>query len=298
MFAMQSEQSEEIEIRVEFERGVGDPTRVFRAMAGLIESAQSLDTHLALSIGAGVRTTLVLQDVEASSLKAKLRTVIEALPDEALKAGEVKRVIGHFLVAAKHKILDWCGERTDITSREEVKKLQLDVHQLAEASDVKLLPAYAPLEVPRLLADISAIQAALSFLAANDEASFSSASGRSIYNPALEISDAVVKELVTRESIASKGERIIKVKKPDYLGTSKWEFKYAGHAIEAKILDQRWLHRFQTNQELVNPGDSLRVLLSEEVSYGFDSEIVHTEHEVVEVLEILPGPRAIQRNLP
>ena len=48
----------EIEIRVSFERGVGDPTRVFRTMTGLIESAQALDTHLALSIGASVRTSL------------------------------------------------------------------------------------------------------------------------------------------------------------------------------------------------------------------------------------------------
>ena len=166
---MPPEQSDDIEIRVAFERGVGDPTRVFRAMTGLIESAQSLDAHLALSIGASVRTSLVLQDVEATSLKAKLRTVVEALPDEALKAGEVKKVIGHFLVAAKHKILDWCADRTDIKSREEVKQLQADVHELAEASDVKLLPAYAPLEVPTLLADIAAIHAALSFLAANGE---------------------------------------------------------------------------------------------------------------------------------
>lgn len=87
-----SEDTEElIEIRIEFERGVGDPSRVFRAMAGLIEATESLDSHLALSVGANVRTSLLLQDVEAASLKAKLKTVIEELPDEALKAGEVKK---------------------------------------------------------------------------------------------------------------------------------------------------------------------------------------------------------------
>lgn len=287
----------EIEIRVSFERGVGDPTRVFRTMTGLIESAQALDAHLALSIGASVRTSLVLQDVEATSLKAKLRTVVEALPDEALKAGEVKKVIGHFLVAAKHKILDWCGDRTEITTLEEVKQLQHDVHKLAEASDVKLLPAYAPLEIPTLLADITAVHQALSYLAANDEATLSSSEGQSTYNAAFEVSQAMVQELVTREKIASKGERIVKVKKPDYLGTSKWEFKYSGHAIEAKMLHKEWLQRFQTNQVSLNPGDSLRVILSEEVSYGYDSEIVQTDYEVVEVLDVLPGLRAIQSPL-
>lgn len=289
--------SGEIEIRVSFERGVGDPTRVFRAMTGLIESAQTLDSHLALSIGASVRTSLVLQDVEAASLKAKLRTVVEALPDEALKEGEVKKVIGHFLVAAKHKILDWCGERTEIANLEEVKQLQSDIHKLAEQSDVKLLPAYAPIAIPTLLADITAVHQSLSYLAANDEATLSSTEGQSKFNAEFEVSQAMVQELVTREKIAAKGERIVKIKKPDYLGTSKWEFKYAGRAVEAKILHKEWLQRFQNNQVSLNPGDSLRVILNEEVSYGYDSEIVQTDYEVVEVIEVLPGFRAIQTPL-
>jgi hypothetical protein len=61
-------------------------------MAGLIESTQLLDSHLALSIGANVRTSLVLQDVEAASLKSRLQTIIEEIPDEAIKNGEVKKV--------------------------------------------------------------------------------------------------------------------------------------------------------------------------------------------------------------
>ena len=171
------------------------------------------------------------------------------------------------------------------------------MHELAEASDVKLLPAYAPMELPTLLADIAAIREALSQLAANDEASFTSAEGRSMYNPRLHVSDAIVQELVTREKIPTKGERIIKIKKPDFLGNSKWEFKYNGHAIEAKIVDQSWLQKYQANQQSLNPGDSLRVMLAEEVSYGYDSEIVHIEYEVVEVLDVLPGLRGIQSPL-
>jgi hypothetical protein len=294
---MTSPTDEDIEIRVEFERGTGDPTRVFRAMTGLIEAAQDLDSHLALGIGASVRTSLVLQDVEAASLKAILRTVVSSLPDEAVKAGEVKKVIGHYLISAKHKILDWCGERDEIQSREEVKQLQDEVHALAEASDIKVIPAYAPIELTTLLSDITAIKDALSNLAANDNASFTSADGQSIYNRRLHVSEAIVQELVTRETIPTEGERIIKVKKPDYLGTSKWEFKYAGHAVEAKILDAAWLHRFQSNLEPLSPGDSLRVILREVVAYGYDSEIVSIDYTVLKVLDILPGLRAVQTTL-
>lgn len=294
---MAEDLTDQIEIRIEFERDAGDPTRIFRAMAGLIESAQTLDSHLALSIGANVRTTLVLQDIEAASLKAKLRTIVEEIPDEAMKAGEVKKVIGHFLVKAKHKVLDWCNDRNTINNRDEVKLLEVDIHKLAEQSDVKLLPAYASVDVATLLSDITAIKESLNYLGAQDRASLMSSVGVSMFNPKLVVPEGVVRELVTRETIAAKGERILKVKKPDYLGISKWGFKYAGHMIEAKVLDESWLSRFQNNQEPVHPGDSLRVVLSEQVAYGYDSEIVHTEYEVIEVLGVIPGLRVIQGSI-
>ena len=109
-----SDSPEEFEIRVEFARGIGDPTRVFRTMAGLIEAAQRMDTHLAEMIGANVRTSLVLEDVEATSLKSRLRSVIEAIPDEPLQAGDIKKLVGHFLLKGKHKVLDWCAERNEV----------------------------------------------------------------------------------------------------------------------------------------------------------------------------------------
>lgn len=283
-----------IEIRIEFERGTGDPTRIFRAMAGLIESTQLLDSHLALSIGANVRTSLVLQDVEAASLKSRLQTIIEEIPDEAIKNGEVKKVIGHFLYKAKHKILDWCSERDSIKGRQEIKQLESDIHQLAVESDIKLLPAYASIETGTLLSDINSIKGALDCLENHDNATFKTPLGTSTYNPALTISDEVVRELITRETIPSEGERILKVKKPDYLGTSKWGFKYGGHMIDAKVSDVSWLTRFQTNQEIVQPGDSLRVMLREEISYGYDNEIVHKDYDVKEVIEVIRGLHVIQ----
>lgn len=188
---MAEEFSDLIEIRIEFERGVGDPSRVFRAMAGLIESTQLLDSHLALSIGANVRTALVLQDVEAASLKAKLKTVIEEIPDEAVKAGDVKKVIGHFLFKAKHMVLNWCSERDKIKDREEVKQLESEIHALAEQSDIKMLPAYAPVETATLLSDINSIKGALECLESQDLATFKSPFGASEYNPALTVSEEV-----------------------------------------------------------------------------------------------------------
>jgi hypothetical protein len=130
-----------------------------------------------------------------------------------------------------------------------------------------------------------------------DHATYSSASGTSQFNPNLVVSAEVIREIVTKERLANTGERILKVKRPDYLGTSKWGFRYGTHMIEAKIVDLDWLLRFQNNDEHLNPGDSLRVTLFEEVSYGFDGELVHTEYEVRKVHGVVKGQRGQQLGL-
>ena len=50
----------------------------------------------------------------------------------------------------------------------------------------------------------------------------------------MEISTELIREYLTKEKITSEGEKILKVKKPDYLGTSMWSFKY-----QIKLLMQR-----------------------------------------------------------
>ena len=109
-------------------------------------------------------------------------------------------------------------------------------------------------------------------------------------NKDLNISNEVVREVLTKEVVKSSGERVLKVKKPDYLGTSKWQFKYDGRAIEAKITDSEWLGMFQGRKEDVRPGDSLRVLLYEEISYGYDGEVVHRHYEIEKIYEVIRPP--------
>jgi hypothetical protein len=66
-----------------------------------------------------------------------------------------------------------------------------------------------------------------------------------------------------------------------------WAFQYEGRAIEAKILHEEWLVRFQTRSLDVKPGDSLKVQLREEISYGYAGEIVHRHYEVERILEVI-----------
>ena len=285
------------ELVVEFKRDSGDPSRVFKTMTGLIESVQSLDQHLSYSVGPSVKTTLILQDIQASSLKAKLKNIIVEIPDEALKQAEIKPILGHFLVKAKHRVIDWCSDRKQVADKDEIKQLQSEIKQLAQETDVKQLPAYTEPDTESLLIDINSIRNALQNLEADDYARYESEEGVSKFNKQMEISAEIIREVMTREKLISESEKILKVKKPDYLGFSMWLFKYQGRSIDVKILDDEWLKAFHLKKVSVLPGDSIRALVKEEVLYGYNNEVIHTNYEALRIVDILPALVQTQRKL-
>jgi hypothetical protein len=87
------------------------------------------------------------------------------------------------------------------------------------------------------------------------------------------------------------------VKKPDYLGHSKWEFKHGERALDARILDLEWLARFQSGQIDLKPGDALQAVVKSVIATGFDGAVVDTQHEVLKVLGVVPSTSGDQDKL-
>ena len=287
---MSDDDEDDFEIKIDFKSGEGDPARIFKTMSGLIDAFQSLDSHLTSSFDVSLQASLVLDNVEAGSIKAKFHDVISGIPDEALKGAEWKKIIGHFLLKSKYAILKWTGERNSITNREDVKSLENTLKKIAEETDLKLLPAYSAPSADVLLSDIYSIQESLENLDDEDIATYTYDNNETNFNRDLDISNEVVREVLTKEVVESSGKRILKVKKPDLLGQSMWAFQYDGRSIEAKVIDNEWLSKFHSRIENIKPGDSLSVLLYEEISYGYEGEIVHRHFEVEKVYEVIRPP--------
>ena len=136
------------------------------------------------------------------------------------------------------------------------------------------------------MGSIQSVNEALVHLGQNDKAKFISTGGDVNLNPTLQFSISQMEELLTSEVIASDSIMILKVKKPDYLGESKWEFVF-GRGIEAKILDSEWLPRFQNRAEDVRPGDALRASVRTEVKYGYEGDVVGTNYSILKVIEVI-----------
>lgn len=287
----------QFEIYIDFKPSDGDPSRVFQSMADLIDSLNSLDAELASMVNINIQPELVLDRIEGGSIKSVLRTIIKDLPDDALKEANFKKILGHFLLKAKYIFLKWSEEKDEIQNIEQIIELKDELLALAEETDIIHLPAYKPIETESLLSHIHSINNSIAPLIEEDKVTYISAEGTTSINSNLEISSEIIIDLLTNEILETNGIRILKIKKPDFLGQSKWFLRHQGHQIEAKISDVNWLNSYQDRHQDLQPGDSIKANLNEKTSYGHDGNILHIDYEVTDVLEVIHAPKVIQGDI-
>ena len=106
-----------------------------------------------------------------------------------------------------------------------------------------------------------------------------------------------IKDILTSETIVKTQEMILKIKKTDYLGDSKWEFRHRKEPINASILDDKWIVRFRNIEITLKPGDSIRAKVNIEVKYDYDGEVSSINYNILDVLDILYSKTSNQSEL-
>jgi len=275
-------------VRIDFEKKSIKPERVFRTMSDLISSFQEFDTAAASSIDSKIEPILMLEDIEVGSLRTWLSNSLKKVPDDAIKALDWKQIVGAYLVRGKYILINWLDGKTQITGPEEIIDIQAEIFDAARETGVSKLDSYAPIRPRSIIKSISKIQTAMSNLQNPDSAEFISSYGTAKFNLDLNISPENLEQLITREKVESESTMILKVKKPDYLGDSMWEFYY-DHVIDVKILDYDWLSKFQQRLIDVRPGDSIRAKVKTTISYGYDLTVIAKHYELIKVIEVIPN---------
>ena len=144
-------------ITVDFKKGTGNPRRVFDAISDLIDAFEVLDKALIEFIDVKISPVMVLEDVEAGSLKTFLKNILNRTEDEALKTLDWRPIVGRYLVKCKYIILEFCDGDENIAN---ISSLKDGLRRLAQETDVRHLPDYAPVHEGRLLAALDRIQSA------------------------------------------------------------------------------------------------------------------------------------------
>ncbi len=255
-------------------------------MTQLIEACESIDTHLAAAFSVSVKPTLLLQDILTASLISRLRSTLQSVDDEALKSGDWKKVLGTYLVNGKGHIVKFLEKRETINKAEEIYDLQKVLHEAAQQTNIPLsttpaIPAAAVAESVLLLSDAAVP------LIEGDAAKYLTSAGADTINTSFHVTADHIEELLTHETIVNNEMMILKVKKPDFLGDSMWDFRYEGKRLGAKVQDTNWLKQFHDGEVVLRPGDAIRGTVEVQTKYGQDNEVIAVHHKVIKIDEVM-----------
>ena len=284
-------------IKIDFNQNSKKPSHVFRIMTEIIESFNVLDAALINSIDMRIEPIIMLEDIEKGSILSRFKYLLEDLPDDLINNPEIKKLIGHYLLKAKYAIIDYINKRESITSSEEIELLEKEITDLSEKSQIKELTTPGVIDRTKLLTGISKISNAISQIEDNEQIIYKIGDTEIPLNLSFSFNTEQIEDLLTAETILSISEMILKIKKPDYLGDSKWEFRHRKDAINAKITDNEWIAKFRNREITLKPGDSIRGTINIEVKYDYDREVAAINYNITKVIEVIYSKPNNQKNL-
>ena len=269
-------------------------------MVSLMEALSRFDRDLVKSVDVTIEPVLLLEDVEAGSIKSWVATVLQSTDDDALRSGDWKKIVGDYLVKGKYILLNKLQGVDTITQPSLIEDIQATLLLEAESTDIAPMLGYTPLSRTQIAAHVVDVTDSLDFLEEGDRATFESREGEPVpFNTLLRVDPIELSEVLAARTITNDDEMILKVKRPDFLGNSMWEFNYEGHPVRASILDEEWLVEFRRHGLGVRPGVALRALVRIEAAYDEDNEALPARYTVLKVYEIIPPrPPMQQLHLP
>lgn len=273
----------DMEIRISFVKDKGTPSRIFLAATDMIQALEQMDKVLIKSISSEITPLMMLEDVEVGSLKIILKNILNQTDDQALKDLEWKPLVGQFLVKAKYLILKWADNDEPSKSLPDLRR---DIQSLAAETDVRRLPDYAPVDPTALMNAVQKVQSSKERLIEGDIIYYNGNGideeyplNMNVHIDSNSILDIATKLTETTPLMSLK----LAVKKPDYLGSSKWEMRHGKRTISVRIDDELFLQRFQERKIDVRPKDSLRCSVQVEMKYGYDNELISETYIIASV---------------
>lgn len=278
-------------LEVDYLKGSSNPSRVFRSMSDLIQTFQKMDSHLVNIIDSQIEPLLMLEDIEAGSLRTVLLIILNRIPDDAVYNLDWKPIVGQYLLKAKHIIIKFTEGKTTITDLKQLEPLTAGLDKLADEAKLKMLPAYNKIQPRLLMTDMNQIADSLSPLTKDDSVKYIAGGETSMFNLDFQITPEKIEDLVSKTKTTSEGIMILKVKKPDFLGDSRWELKHGTKTSEYTMLDKDWVSEYHNRHVTLQPQDSIRAIVREERKYDYDNELIAEHYSVIKVEEVIPNPQ-------
>lgn len=274
-------------LAINFPAELKDPQRVFITAAHCLEALHSCDEMLLKSISSSIQPIFVLEQVETGSIKIWLKQLLENVPDDALNNIDWKPAVGQYLVKGKYFILKKLGSNKGLPDKAELKELSDELHNIAKETGALKMPAYAKVSEADLANEALRLSKAISDLKEGESISFDCDSGDARLAAGYSVTEQEIDNLLIDQEISNLSDVILIIRRPDFLGETKWGFSFEKRNLLVSIDDKEWLARFQAGEIDIRPGDALQVKLRDTAYYGANGEVIKMDQSIEKVIKVI-----------
>ena len=283
---MKREIKNSFEIKLEFAPNTKNPFRLFQSYAEIIDGITSINSVITRSVNSDYTKELILEDLEKGSIVGKFIDWITVNEDDTIDNIKDNEAINSYIHESRNETLKFIENKKYKVS--ELKELKEKLEDIAAKQEIKNTFNYASPGLIDLAKSINQIVNSTKKLNDTEKYTFATSNDMiNVDNKSQTIDIEKVEEELTENEIITQKEAYYKIKKPDFLGNTQWEFKHGNTSPKAKISHQAWLDGFLAGKIPVVPGDSLKVLVKQTTKYDKNGYVLFDKFEIVEVLEVI-----------
>lgn len=258
--------------------------RVLGIVYEITEAIARIDQEITSSVNEKVASELILKSLNQGSVKAYLANKLRNIDDEDIRKLDYRAILGKLLVEIKYELLSWLEKE----NKEGIIQLEAKINQHIDSSEISDLRVSRRINIKAIFNGLRVLEEAKQKLHSGESINVALAKKPPIIiaNDVDWSLDEIVEDSLTVKKFPA-AEALLIVKRPDYLGNSKWDFKYKDLKISAAIEDLDWLKDFHDRNVIIKPGDGLLCLLETSITYDHHMLEVDRDFRITKVKEVV-----------
>ncbi|MEI6947370.1 hypothetical protein V9K67_09280 [Paraflavisolibacter sp. H34] len=248
--------------------GGKDVFTVFENLKNFYRLLHDFDAFLLQNIHPEMKTEYRLESVACDPIRTRVTQVLKGVPDFLLLYPEVPPLLDTLLLRSKLWLLYKLSGAATIDSKAPVEALAGEINKvISEVGRLShsIVHTVSPHAVLNALDDIAR---EVNRLPRKEAFRYRSAFGEAVVKGGIVINRPKILAELGQRTESSETREVVKPKKVDFVGDSKWEFILNGRTEEIKIEEKAWLEAYHRREIDIDPGDSLQVLLRTTYSYS------------------------------
>jgi len=276
-------------IEIDFDKTRSRPAEIFATLGSMTEAFYQLDANFAHSIDAKAAFDQRLDRLEEGSIVTWLIEQLIHPDDRPLGDRPSESAVLQYMDRARMTVLQDLEKVDRIDNSQSVVGIGNKIDRIADELGVKKSLAYKQPAALPLAQAIHDVADSANRLAPNEIARCIGGSGEAPIPRGKIVSLEAIRDDLTEQTLSHEIDMVLKVKKPDYLGQSRWEVKHGSHPIDLSIEDKLWMDRFHNKQVILTPGDAIRATVRVTSRYSATGELIDENYQALRIQEVIQG---------